>query len=81
MAMNKEFKWAVKTLLDLCNIPANPGNLQAFENPGANSQWIHAVIKRGMPQVGAMNSSVYDKIINILEANGVPVNPYLPGNG
>ena len=78
MAMNKEFKWAVKTLLDMNNIPASPSAMAAFENPAGNERWIKAVIKVGMPQVGAMNSSVYDQIVNILQANGIQVNPYTP---
>ena len=76
--MNREFKWACRTLLEMNNVPATPGYMKAFENPDANERWIKAMVKGGNPQIGSMTSSTYDKVINILEANGINVNPYTP---
>ena len=79
--MPKDFDWAIKTLLGMCNVPASPSNIAAFHNHRENQQWIFSILRMAQPQIGAMNSSYYAKIIEILEANGVPCNPYLPGGG
>jgi len=79
--MNKEFKWACTVLLQLNNVPAGPGYLKAFTNPSANQQWINACLKNAQPQIGSMTSGVYDKMIRILQENGIDTNIYGPGNG
>ena len=79
--MDKEFKWAAKTLLELCNIPASPKYLASFENSSQNQQWIYGIVRKAQPQVGSMTSDYYNRAIEILIANGVKVNPYMPGNG
>jgi len=79
--MNPEFKWAVKTLLQLNNVPASQATINVFLNPGTSSQWINALIKNAQPQIGSMTSGVYDKMMNILQANGIDTNIYGPGNG
>ena len=81
MIVDANFKWAAKTLLEFCNIPATPNYIAAFGKSDANQQWIYGIVKRAQPQVGAMTSNNYNKAIEILIANGVKVNPYMPGNG
>jgi hypothetical protein len=79
--MNKELKWACSYLLEASNIPAGPNYLQAFENASANQQWIYSLIRKAAPQIGSMNSSYYDRAIQILRANGISTDPYGPGSG
>lgn len=79
--VNPEFKWAATTLLELCTIPASPKYLASFENSSQNQQWIYGIVRKAQPQVGSMTSDNYNKAIEILIANGVKVNPYMPGNG
>jgi hypothetical protein len=79
--MDKELKWAASFLLERSNIPAGPKYLAAFENPSANQQWIYALLRKASPQIGAMNSSYYDRAIQILRANGISTDPYGPGSG
>jgi len=79
--MNKDLAWAGKYLLESANIPAGPKYMKVFENPTANQQWIYALLKKASPQIGAMNSSYYDRAIQILRANGISTDPYGPGSG
>jgi len=79
--MNREFKWAVKTLLEMNNVTASPSAVAAFNNQSANSQWINAIIRGANPQIGSMTSATYDKVMNILRENGIDVNIYGVGNG
>jgi len=79
--MNPEFKWAVKTLLEMNNVNPSPATMAAFENQKANSQWINAIIRGANPQIGTMTSGTYDKVMNILQANGIDINIYGVGNG
>ena len=81
MAMSREFRWAASTLLQMNNLPASPTNIAAFENSRRNQQWINVLIKAAQPMSGSMTSGTYDKVINILTANGVVTNIYGPGNG
>jgi len=46
-----------------------------------NQQWIYALVKTASPAPGSMTSAVYNQCIDILQANGVQVNPYGPGSG
>ena len=79
--MSREFRWAASTLLQMNNLPASPTNIAAFENSRRNQQWINVLIKAAQPMSGSMTSGTYDKVINILTANGVVTNIYGPGNG
>jgi len=81
MAMSREFKWACSTILQMNNVPASPSNINAFNNPNQNKQWINAIIRGASPQIAGMTSGVYDKVINILQANGIETNLYTQGNG
>ena len=81
MAMSREFRWAASTLLQMNNLPASPTNIAAFENSRRNQQWINVLIKAAQPMSGSMTSGTYDKVINILTANGVVTNIYGPGKG
>jgi len=81
MAMSREFRWAVSTILQMNNVPASPTNINAFNNPNQNKQWINAIIRGAQPQIGSMTSGVYDKVMNILQANGIEITLYTAGNG
>ena len=76
--MDKNLRWAATTLLDLCNIPASPSNLQAFVNHQANERWIKSVIKKAEPQTGSMTNGLYVKAVDICKNHGINVNPYTP---
>ena len=78
----RSFSWAARTLLEFCNIPATPNFMSAIMvDSKKNQQWIYALIKTACPQPGSMTSTVYNQCIEILQANGVQVNPYGPGSG
>ena len=79
--MNRQLRWAATTLLEMVNFPATPDYINAFNNPTENQQWIYSLIRAAQPQIGAMTSPYYNQAIEILEANGISVNPYNPGGG
>jgi len=79
--MNRQFRWAIVTLLEFNNVPASPSNINAFLDPGPNQQWINAIIRGGRQMAGSMTSGVYDKVMTILQENGIDINIYGPGNG
>jgi hypothetical protein len=74
--MDKQLKWAAKTLLDLCNIPASPTYLRAFEQHQANERWIKAVIRQAEPVTGSMTNGLYVKAVDICKDHGINVNPF-----
>lgn len=78
MNTSRDFKWACRTILELNNIAASPHYMAAFQNPDANERWIKAVIKGAQPQIGSMTSAQYNKAVDILQENGINVNPYTP---
>jgi len=79
--MNRQLRWAASYLLEKCNIPAGPNYLQAFDDPTGNQQWIYSLIRSASPQIGSMDSSYYDKALQILRDNGISTDPYGPGSG
>jgi len=80
--VTRSFRWAAQTLLELCNIPASPKFMSAIMvDSKDNQQWIYALVKTASPAPGSMTSGVYNQCIDILQANGVQVNPYGPGSG
>jgi hypothetical protein len=79
--MNREFTWACRTLLSYCNIPASPTYIKAFQNSAENQQWVYSIVRTADPGVDSLRSPVYNKCINILNANGVKTNFLSPGGG
>lgn len=74
--MDKDLKWAAKTLLEFNKIPAGPKYLAAFENPDQNREWILMIVKGAAPAAQSMFNPSYNKAIAILEQHGIKTNPY-----
>lgn len=78
----RDLNWAAKTLLEYANIPASPDYIKAITVDSVeNQQWLYALIKTANPGTSTMNNVFYFKAIEILQANGIQVNPYSNGSG
>jgi len=67
--------WAIKTLLELNNIPVSPWYVSAFYHYDENRQWVKAVV-RGASHCNSDSIEVYNQAVEILKQNGISVNLY-----
>ena len=67
---------AATIMLELAQIPAQPKLVAAFSNYSQNSMWVKSVLRAAASAGAATGNPYYENALNVLRANGIPVNLY-----
>jgi len=70
---------AIYIILSAAQIDVIDGNINAFKNFPANSEWCKLVIKKASGYIGLSNNPLVQEALMVLQANGIPIDIFQAG--